>query len=81
MSLPIHRHNSPSTAESSPTSTNRQTLYRALHDFVGQSQTELTLRNGDIIDVIERTENGNLHSLRPLLVFSCVLLKPYAPNI
>lgn len=46
---------------------NRQNLYLARHDFVGQSQNELSLRNGDIVDVIETTNNGNLHSLRPLL--------------
>lgn len=46
-----------------PTSTNRRNLYLALHDFVGQSQNELSVRNGDVLDVIEGMNNGNLRSL------------------
>ena len=45
-----------------PTSTNRRNLYLALHDFVGQSQNELSVRNGDVLDVIEGVNKGNLRS-------------------
>ena len=63
-------------AESGPvphvtTSTNRQNLYRALHDFIGQSQNELSLRNGDVLDVIKRTNNGNLRSFYSSSIVYC----------
>lgn len=43
-------------------STTRQNLFLALHDFLGQSQDELSFRNGDVLEVIEKTNNGNLRS-------------------
>lgn len=78
MSLPLTRHGqqycstrparsprTPGHAERSVTSsTTRQNLYLALYDFVGQSPDQLSFRNGDVVEVIEETNNGSL-SLPP----------------
>ena len=64
----MHRHGQQSLSAKCPpgssrgvdptTPTTRQNLYIALHDFVGQSQDELSIRNGDVLDVITKANNG-----------------------
>ena len=46
-------------------STTQPFFYMALHDFVGQSHNELSVRKGDVLRVIEKNNTGNFHSLRP----------------
>ncbi|CAD6587978.1 MAG: hypothetical protein ASARMPRED_003367 [Alectoria sarmentosa] len=68
MSLPVHRHGQqcgPTPTPCVTPSPARQKLYLALYDFVGQSQDELSLRNGEVVEVMEKTENGSPHSLQP----------------
>ena len=52
-------------AGNDPTSTTPQNFYLALRDFVGHSQSELSVRKGDNLHIIDRTNNGKFHSLQP----------------
>lgn len=54
----VHTESGPTLIPDVTTSTTRQNLYLALHDFIGQSQDELSLRKGDILHVVKQTDSG-----------------------
>lgn len=64
-----------------PTSTTPQSFYLSSQDFVGQNQNELSVRKGDVLHTIDRTNSGKFHSPGPLIALYCVLLKLRSPNI
>ncbi|CZR64530.1 uncharacterized protein PAC_14428 [Phialocephala subalpina] len=41
-----------------PPATTTAVQYRAMYDFTGQNEHEATVKEGDVIEVIEKTESG-----------------------
>ena len=42
--------------------------YRALYDFPGQSVNELNLAKDEVIEILQKADNGNFHLRHPLLL-------------
>lgn len=49
-----------------PPPAKQKDLYKALYDFGGQSANELTLQKDEVIEVVQKADNGNL-TLLPLI--------------
>jgi myosin-1 len=41
-------------------------MAKALYDFSGQTSNELSIKAGEMLEIVQKENNGKSHSLKPL---------------